>query len=529
MRKCKISRRSFLLALSAVFLCACATPDTEETSSVPADSNTANATPTIDPNAVTGALCIYLERAYASELTEPLIWQAIEAFQMDYPNITLTFESPVGGSNDYESREADITRLETQIIAGGGPDVFLFGYDDYIDCKPFPDLDKAMQNGAFLDCSEWLLAFDTDVFGDEFWQVVMETGRIENAQYFIPLSFQATVAIGAQNTIASSGLDTAAAMISTTAFTDELARVYAQNNNYTTLFSRVIVANLATPVMDYDTNYVRLDEAQVKELFLLEQSVADAVWNQGANNFTQEFTQTGEEQFYAKETIRLASGERLFYLNGVSTSIYLLWQMAAKNITASILPLPNEYGTATAVVDSCVSINANTKNELAASLFVAYLLSAKAQNNAAYPTSIFQLPIRIDSLASAANAFRAYMTNLWWMNPTDEKIALWEAELSAFTGKDETFTPYADEYIAAYNMQYGEPLTEDMVADLHSVCEHITAAHLETIFSKSIKADASENADDIITSAYNQFTNGDISYDEMEAILTPRLQLYLDE
>lgn len=523
MDKVKISRHSFLLALSSVFFCACATPDTEGVGGVVADSSTASEATAIDPSEVTGELCIYLERSYADDLTNPAIWQRVKAFQEEYPNITLTFESPVGGMSDYESREADITRIETEIIAGGGPDMFLFGYNDYTDCKLFPDLDKAMQNGAFLDCSASLLAFDTDVTSDDFWQVVMETGRIGDAQYFIPLSFDFAIAVGAQTTIDASGFAVSTAQQSTADFVAEIEQVYQQNNRYTTYFTANSISNLATAVMDYDANTIRLEETQVELMFLLEQEIVGAAWNQGRDNLLQELTQTGEEHFYNQEAARLANGERLLYVSDISNAMQLLWVMSANDTAAMISNLPNEYGSGTAVVNSCVSINANTKNEVAASLFIAYLLGEKSQDNAAYPSALCTLPVRVNSLANAIDSYQNYQNNIWWCDPSEEQIALWEEAIG------QTYVRASVEEIAAWKLQYGTALTEDMVADLRTACENITAASLETIFSKTIQSEIGDDADSVIYAAYNQFIEGELSYSELQSTLTQRLQLYLDE
>ncbi len=518
---------------AALLLCACTPTTTQGQGSVSLnaqDTASANemAQTEIDPTEVTGELCIYLEAMYTDDLTNDLVWQSINAFREEYPNITLTFDSPTGGVSSYELREAEIARIETEIIAGGGPDVFIFGYDDYTDCKLFPDLEKAMQNGAFLDCTDLLLSFGTDVKSDDFWQVVMQTGRIEDAQYFIPLSFDVQIAVGAQSTVAASGFDTNAAQQSTAAFIAEVEQAYLQDNAYTTSFFSNTITNLATPVMDYAASTIRLDDAKVRDMFALEQAIYGAPWNQGLDAFQTELTQTGDAQFYPQEVTRLADGARLFCTWGVSNAVQLLWTMSAREIDATMLPLPNEYGTGTAVVESCAVISANTQNELAAALFVSYLLSEEAQGSAAYPSASFTLPVRVDSLAAAINAYRDYKYNIWWTDPTAEEIAMWEESI-AKAYDPVTFTPYTEAEIADYRVALGAPLTDVMIGDLYAICENINAAYLETIFSKTIQAAVSTDGDYLIYTTYEQYLAGEILYSELLSTLIGRLQLYLEE
>lgn len=514
---------------TALLFCACNTQPTQGQGGVTLDTQGSNvlSQTEIKSDEITGELCIYLEAMYADDLSNPLVWQTIKAFQEEYPNITLTFASPTGGVNNAQSREAEITRIETEIIAGGGPDVFLFGWDDYTDCKLFPDLEKAMQNGTFLDCSNALLSFGVDTTSDDFWQVIMETGRIGDAQYFVPLSFDVDIAVGAQNTVTASGFDYDMAQQSTAAFITEIEQAYLQDNNYTTNFLSNSISNLATPVMDYSASTIRLEDTKVRDMFALEKELSSADWNQGQDDLQAELTQVGLAQFYPQEAARLTDGERLFCVWGSDNAVQLLWNMSASGTEATILNLPNEYGSGTAVVDSCAVINANTQNELAAGLFVAYLLGEEAQGSAGYPSTL-TLPVRVDSLADAIYSYWDYRYNIWWINPTQEEISLWEESI-ATSYAPVTFTPYTEEEIANYHLALGAPLTDAMIADLYTVCENIIAASLETIFSKTIQSNFGEEGDDIIYDAYEQYMEGEIFYSELQTTLTGRLQLYLDE
>lgn len=97
-------------------------------------------------------------------------------------------------------REAVITSIKTEMMAGKGPDLFLCEQDTYGLCGmayygantgtdpffPFPE--RAMENRLFLPLDEYIEKAEYMEW-DKLLPVVMEAGRNEEGQQIIPLSF----------------------------------------------------------------------------------------------------------------------------------------------------------------------------------------------------------------------------------------------------------------------------------------------------------------------------------------------------
>lgn len=68
------------------------------------------------------------------------------------PNITIQFVSPKEG--DTAEREAEIHQLNTEILSGKGPDLFIMEGNRLTNVNLFPDIEKSIMNGAFLDLTD---------------------------------------------------------------------------------------------------------------------------------------------------------------------------------------------------------------------------------------------------------------------------------------------------------------------------------------------------------------------------------------
>ena len=98
-------------------------------------------------------------------------------------------------------REIELDRLRTEIMAGGGPDVFIltsckkpsidpvkgFDFDDSNTLIMYPQ--KLMENGAFLPLDDFIENNTRFAQWDKFTSVVMSAGRNEEGQQIIPITY----------------------------------------------------------------------------------------------------------------------------------------------------------------------------------------------------------------------------------------------------------------------------------------------------------------------------------------------------
>lgn len=91
-------------------------------------------------------LTVYLTAHYANPDTHCPIYEKLLDYQKENPNITIQFVSPKEG--DTAEREVEIHRLNTEIISGKGPDLFIMEGNRLTNVNLFPDIEKSIL--AFL-------------------------------------------------------------------------------------------------------------------------------------------------------------------------------------------------------------------------------------------------------------------------------------------------------------------------------------------------------------------------------------------
>lgn len=97
-------------------------------------------------------------------------------------------------------RETAIDRIRTEIMSGKGPDVFLIAcdgsrlYGNYTDMALFQIPEKAMESGLFLPLDEYIETAEHAEW-DRFLPQIMEAGRTDEGQVFIPLSYTTRAAL----------------------------------------------------------------------------------------------------------------------------------------------------------------------------------------------------------------------------------------------------------------------------------------------------------------------------------------------
>ena len=92
---------------------------------------------------------VYLTAHYANPDTHCPIYEKLLDYQKENPNITIQFVSPKEG--DTAEREAEIHQLNTEILSGKGPDLFIMEGNRLTNVNLFPDIEKSMMNGRTIN------------------------------------------------------------------------------------------------------------------------------------------------------------------------------------------------------------------------------------------------------------------------------------------------------------------------------------------------------------------------------------------
>lgn len=440
-------------------------------------------------------LQVYLPAQYADPTVHYPIYEALMDYQEAHPNLTLEFISPKG-VNYMEEREAMISQLNAEILSGGGPDLFIMEGYRTTEINLFPDIEKAMVNGTFLDLTE---AMEKQGLSreEDFYTGVLDAGQWEGKQYILPLGFSVPLMISAADVLNASSFDLQRAMHTMDSLLTELLRIH-EEQPILVITSIDPLGVLAQPVLDYEAHQVRLDTSAVRRALELEKifRTEDIAYDLARGLFDNTNPAQVQDEF--------AEGVPFAVLQDSRFCINLLRQCQALGIEVSVMPIPNEEGTVTAEIGSYAMGNRNTKYPEEVADLLLYLVSEECQSAAAY-ADYNQLPIRKGCMQACFDA---------------------QYQFSIYDASRERMT---EEGIAERQEQYGVPLDEARIKQLEVICDQVTAAHYQTIWYRGVDLGQSETGENVASYLHMQYWNDEISLDELIEILSSQMRLYLDE
>lgn len=440
-------------------------------------------------------LQIYLLAQYADPTVHYPIYEALMDYQEAHPNLNLEFISPKG-VNYMEEREAMISQLNAEILSGGGPDLFIMEGYRTTEINLFPDIEKAMVNGTFLDLTE---AMEKQGLSreEDFYTAVLDAGQWEGRQYILPLGFSVPLMISAADVLNASSFDLQRAMHTMDSLLTELLRIH-EEQPILVITSIDPLGVLAQPVLDYEAHQVRLDTSAVRRALELEKifRTEDIAYDLARGLFDNTNPAQVQDEF--------AEGVPFAVLQDSRFCINLLRQCQALGIEVSVMPIPNEEGTVTAEIGSYAMGNRNTKYPEEVADLLLYLVSEECQSAAAY-ADYNQLPIRKGCMQACFDA---------------------QYQFSIYDASRERMT---EEGIAERQEQYGVPLDEARIKQLEVICDQVTAAHYQTIWYRGVDLGQSETGENVASYLHMQYWNDEISLDELIEILSSKMRLYLDE
>ena len=479
-------RRLALTAAVCLCLAGCQAPSA---GGQPAGASSASARPD-EPV----ALSVYLPKQYADPTTHYPIYEKLMDYQQAHPNIELTFVTPA--SNDLAEREAIINQLSAEILSGGGPDLFIMEGHRWTEINLFPDIEKAMGNGTFLDLTE---AMEKEGLSreEDFYTAVLDAGQWEGRQYILPLGFSVPLMVSAADVLNASSFDLQRAMHTMDTLLTELLRIH-QEQSILVIASFDALGALAQPVLDHEAHEVRLDTAAARRALELEKVFRTGDIAYGLAHGLSDPSDPAQVQD------GFARGAPFAVLRKSDFSMNLLRQCQALGIETSVMPIPNEEGTVTAEIGSYAMGNRNTKYPEEVADLLLYLVSEECQSAAAY-ADYNQLPIRKGCMQACFDA---------------------QYQFSIYDASRERMT---EEGIAERQEQYGVPLDEARIKQLEVICDQVTAAHYQTIWYRGVDLGKTENGENVASYLHMQYWNDEITLDELVETLSSKMRLYLDE
>lgn len=237
---------------------------------------------------------------YLWVLTEETVWDKmnyqaeylITQFKRSHDDVEIELDIL---PTEQEERATYLEGLRTQIMAGGGPDIYLLPTSDTLQIQEgimllskkveplFTDVGMAMHNGLFLDISEYYDR-DTSLEKDRLVTAVMDAGIVGDARYVLPLRYDIPVVFADTKKLEASGMDLNAITSGILGLYEEAIKtgdqLWACGAECT-----VSEFSLFPNVIDYQNGEVTLSEEDLSGFLQLHQSIKSLVgskfWHRG--------------------------------------------------------------------------------------------------------------------------------------------------------------------------------------------------------------------------------------------------------
>lgn len=312
----------------------------------------------------------------------------IRQFQEKYPNVTVKLDILPTGD---EERAVYLQKIRTQIMGGGGPDVYLMPTSNVVptgtsmkvmdkNVEPlFRDVKSVMDNGVFYDISEFYDQ-DPNLDKDALNTSVMDGGVMGGARFLLPLRYEFGVYAVDRENLEEKGYDVgifesvrsvmAAAVEQGDA--DLAMNCLATGSDY--YFSDYI---------DYDTWEVKLTVEEVEDYLELFQQAAILGWNEGNSG-------TSAASGYA-------IGGKFFAVDGLAVRRSTLTEAMGTILIAKLLgeevelyPQRDTDGELNAIVTYYAAVGAGSENPRLAYEFATMFLSEEAQHETYLTSGLYQ-------------------------------------------------------------------------------------------------------------------------------------------
>ncbi|MBQ7931223.1 MAG: extracellular solute-binding protein [Clostridia bacterium] len=388
-----------LASMLTAGLTACGTEETAKDTSAPVSGNPSDsAQDDTEPPPETEPLPDYTDFTFPEETDTLVVYTsgmlsqtlnpAVKIFKEMYPEVTVDVRNL--------SEEEHQTLLQTEIPAGGGPDLlFSYGID-------LPDIYKTMTTGVFTDLNYYLYN-DEEFRFEDYIQGVFTGGQIAGRQYMVPIQVQMPVVLTTMEILEENGIKPEQ-LATYEGFLD--ACVAFKNNNPDSdlldfgaedAFLVDLYDLCGLNFIDYAANTISMDKEALNKLV----DVSKLYYNP---NIGERVAEGALSSFV----------NRKYMIRTYPTNSFLMVNDSAAllkfgNETPYLTLVPDPYGGTTANIMTVAAIPEGSPNKLNAYRLLKILLSEDVQYGA---NAILGMPVHIESIrknfASSVEKNRAF-------------------------------------------------------------------------------------------------------------------------
>lgn len=290
------------------------------------------------------------------DLTREAFQSVFDAYQEKYPDVKLEIETYAGA--DYQNARQ---KMNTQLMAGEGPDLLLLGVYDT------DDVYKLMKAQLFAPLDAYM-AQDTEYQAEDYVQGVFEAGRFGGQQYIVPLEYTAPCVMSSEECLADLGFDPDACDTFDGLFS-QMAALYDTDYQNRVMASSGWLDGFAEmtglPLLDYENEEVLIDTPEMR-------TAMEQYQKMYAENIT-----APPESWYCNGKVII---DREAYLSMDGCSPYT-GMMIAGGISTSetpvVIPIRTEDGKTNASIVTSAAVRANSPNQQNAWNLIRMILEAQ--------------------------------------------------------------------------------------------------------------------------------------------------------
>lgn len=321
-------------------------------------------------------LRILIEESSILVSERDMITSAVEAFREEHKNVTIVIESLPDAE---DGRKEVLKHLQTEIMAGKGPDIFVLPCNTVYTDPLFHDVAQAMRNGMFEDLSQY---YDEDAETDGLIPAVMDIGVVDGKRYVLPLWYDLPVACVNRAALAQTGYDEeifsdgymGLMRAVTEAENAELAADAAE------FLLRENILNVLPRLIDQDTRQVNLSVEELSAFMEQYQAMRNIQESRDTFWVYQIPMTLGWYVEYTEEGLSgWAVKNRTFEICNLDTALANAAIAKLQGIEMDVIPLTGADGTLTADVTLWGAVGARCENTELAYKFLKKLLSEEYQ------------------------------------------------------------------------------------------------------------------------------------------------------
>lgn len=311
------------------------------------------------------------------DLYSSLKKKIVSDYATAYPEVKVTYEvierddSTFSPLIDEDYRNTTLRQLQTEIMSGNGPDLFILDSGYLGECF-FQDINKAMRSGLFCDLLP--LFRDAGISEDDFIKPIFDAGKVDGKQLVAPLDYQVFDVLTNEDSLKNFGFDqisdTAgmlagirdAMKIPGTAVLSFLSLLDNFPNSYKFLNPYYYTTQ---PHVDYNAGTAQIDTPLTRDILETWKSTRDMIMaSKPVETTARGYLQSNHFLYFNPYFVDVAQD--------AIRSTYM-------GVTLNMEPLPSEDGGVCAVISSFSGIRLNSENKLNAVNMLKLLLSEKYQ------------------------------------------------------------------------------------------------------------------------------------------------------